>query len=83
MPFERDPDEIGALWEKEGKRGTYMTGTVNGEPVVLFRNDRKAPGSKHPDWRIMKSRPKDAAPRDQARRDAGHPVFDDPNDIDF
>lgn len=59
---EKNPDERGALWEKTGPRGAYMTGLIDGEPVVLFRNDKKAPGSKQPDWRVLKSRPKhDAA----------------------
>lgn len=55
---ERNPDELGALWEKDSARGTYMTGTINGQSVVLFRNDRKAPGSKQPDWRVLKAKPK-------------------------
>jgi uncharacterized protein (DUF736 family) len=58
MPHERNPDEVGALWEKTNQRGTYMTGTINGQPVVLFRNDRKAPGSKQPDWRVLKAQPR-------------------------
>ena len=59
----KNPDELGALWEKSGSRGVYMTGTINGVAVVLFRNDRKEPGSKQPDWRVLKSKPKgDARP---------------------
>lgn len=59
----RDPNEIGALWEKEGRRGTYMTGSINGQPVVVFRNDRKKAGSKAPDWRVLKPQPReDRAP---------------------
>jgi hypothetical protein len=27
--------------------------------VVVFRNDRKAEGSKQPDWRVLKAKPKD------------------------
>lgn len=54
----KNPDELGALWEKSGGRGTYMTGTINGQAVVVFRNDRKAAGSKQPDWRVLKSKPK-------------------------
>jgi hypothetical protein len=59
---EKNPDELGALWEKTSARGTYMTGKILGQPVVLFRNDRKAPGSKQPDWRVLralKAKPKD------------------------
>jgi uncharacterized protein (DUF736 family) len=65
MP-ERDPNELGALWEKTSGRGTYMTGTINGQPVVVFRNDRKAEGSKAPDWRVMKPKPK---PKDEKAGD--------------
>ena len=60
---ERDPNEIGALWEKSSKKkGTpYMSGKINGENVVCFRNkDKKT--DKHPDWRVLKSVPKSEAP---------------------
>lgn len=56
----QNPDELGALWEKPSSRGVYMTGTINGQPVVLFKNDRKTAGSKQPDWRVLKSKPKSA-----------------------
>lgn len=58
MSGSNNPDELGALWEKTSARGVYMTGTINGQSVVLFRNERKAPGSKQPDWRVLKSKPK-------------------------
>jgi len=60
----KNPDELGALWEKSSARGIYMTGTIGGQPVVLFRNDRKAAGSKQPDWRVMKPKQKAAAADD-------------------
>jgi uncharacterized protein (DUF736 family) len=66
MSYERDPNELGALWEKTSARGVYMTGTINGQAVVLFRNDRKPAGSKAPDWRVMKPKPK---PETSAERD--------------
>jgi hypothetical protein len=58
MPENRNPDELGALWEKHGGKGPYMTGTINGVAVVVFKNERKAEGSKQPDWRVLKSKPK-------------------------
>ena len=58
MAFEKDPNEIGALWEKSGSKGPYMTGMVNGDPVVLFKNGNKKDGSKAPDWRVLKSKPR-------------------------
>ena len=54
-----NPNELGALWIKTGNRGEYMTGTINGVAVVVFRNDRKEEGSKQPDWRVLKSIPKE------------------------
>jgi uncharacterized protein (DUF736 family) len=57
-------DELGALWLKEGKNGTYMSGkltTPGGEEVqvVVFKNNYKKE-EKHPDYRILKSKPKEA-----------------------
>lgn len=60
MPFERDPNELGCLWEKTGGKGTYMTGTINGEKVVLFRQQKRS--DKSPDWRVLKSKPREDAP---------------------
>ncbi len=61
---EHDQNELGCLWEKTSGRGTYMTGTINGQPVVVFRNDRKAAGSKAPDWRVLRPKARTAAPAD-------------------
>lgn len=60
MP-ERDQNELGALWLKEGQRGEYMAGTINGVAVVCFRNDRKRAGDRSPDWRVLKSKPREQA----------------------
>ena len=58
MSDERNKEELGALWEKESAKGPYMAGTVNGIAVVVFRNTRKNKPNQ-PDWRIMKSRPRE------------------------
>lgn len=58
MPFEKDPKEIGALWSRVSKNGNqFMSGKINGVDVVCFKNT-KATG-KQPDWRVMKSEPRD------------------------
>lgn len=57
MAFEKDPNEIGALWEKTGAKGPYMTGTINGERVVVFKAQKR--GEKSPDWRVLKSLPRE------------------------
>ena len=63
MPYEQDQNEIGALWMKSGPRGDYMTGTINGVRVVVFKNGNKR-GEKSPDWRVLKSTSKAQAQPD-------------------
>lgn len=65
MPFEKDPNDIGALWEKASAKGRYMTGTVNGVAVVVFVNKHKS-SEKHPDWRVLKLVPKGERPAHNA-----------------
>lgn len=65
MSYEKDENEIGALWEKQGKKGTYFTGKIGDQPVVVFRNGNKKDGSKAPDWRVMRPVKQD---RDQDQR---------------
>lgn len=61
MAYEKKPNELGALWLKNGARGEYMTGTIDiaGVPtdVVCFRVDSQNP--KAPTWRVSKSTPRD------------------------
>lgn len=67
MPFEKDPSELGVGWEKTSSRGMYISGMLGDQPFVMFRNDKKAPGSKAPDWTIKKARPKDMGSREPAK----------------
>lgn len=61
--FKKDDTEIGALWEQQGRKGTYMTGKINGEAVVIFRNGNKADGSNAPDWRVHKPQKRERVPQ--------------------
>lgn len=63
--YKKDESEIGALWEKQGKRGTYFTGKIGDQPVVVFRNGNKKDGSNAPDWRVLKPQKQD---KDQDQR---------------
>lgn len=57
MPFEKDPSEIGVLWNKSGAKGDYMTGTIEGiGPVVVF--PIRSASDRAPNWRILKAQPK-------------------------
>lgn len=64
--MEREKD-LGALWIKTGAKGEYMTGTIeiNGEKIniVCFTNQHKKE-AKHPDWRILRSKPKEETVED-------------------
>ena len=55
-------DELGALWIRSGAKGTYMTGTLTIDgvaiQVVCFTNQNKK-DAKHPDWRILRSKPRE------------------------
>lgn len=57
MASERNPDELGALWIKHGPNSDYMTGEINGIKVVVFK--AKKTSEKSPDWRVLKSKPRD------------------------
>jgi len=50
--------EIGVLWRKEGKKGSYLTGTLDlgvlGKVnIAVFENEKKEGDDKKPDARIM------------------------------
>lgn len=54
----KDPNEVGALWSKQGRKGEYLTGTITGiGAVVCFRNESATVANKQPFWRILKSQP--------------------------
>lgn len=60
MAYEKNPDELGALWERESAKGKYFTGEILGQKVVIFAN--KKASDKAPDWRVLKSKPREDAP---------------------
>lgn len=55
---EKDPNEIGALWERQGSKGLFLSGQINGEDVICFRISSSNP--KAPSWRVLKSQPREA-----------------------
>lgn len=75
MSYEKDPNEIGVLWEKTGKKGTYFTGKIGDQPVVVFKNGNKKEGSNAPDWRIL--RPQKQEREGQPVSHPSEPVTDD------
>ena len=77
MAYQRDENELGALWIRDGKSGVYMTGEINGVKVVCFA--AKKSSEKSPDWRVLKSVPREDKPKPQERRPSR---VDNPNDND-
>lgn len=59
----KDPNEIGALWIKESAGGkAYLSGKIEGIGyVVVFKNNNKK-SDKQPDYRILKSKPREEQP---------------------
>ncbi len=81
MAFEKNPDELGALWLKSGSRGEYMTGEINGVKVVCFPVTKGGPNG--PSWRVMKSKPKDDGASRGATRDAAFSRAVSAEDVPF
>ncbi len=52
-------DKIGALWLKKSAKGTsFLSGELNGLPVVVFKNNYKEQ-PKHPDYIVYRSQPRE------------------------
>ena len=72
--------EIGALWLNVNQRTQekYLTGKVNGEKVILFKNKYKSENEKAPDFRMYKQKDQDSpATSSQAKEES----FDDDEDM--
>lgn len=82
MAYEKDPNELGVLWEKTGGKGQYFTGSIEIDgvkhPVVVFKNTKRS--DKAPDWRIMKPQPHKEATESHlpAPREASDADFEPP-----
>lgn len=69
----RRDDELGALWKKQNANGTFLTGTIEVDgkriDIVVFDNRYKR-SDNHPDYRILRSKPRDERQRDHDRSEA-------------
>jgi uncharacterized protein (DUF736 family) len=87
MGFEKDPNELGALWAKTSRNGAeFLSGTINGVDVVCFKV--KTQTAKGPTWRVLKSQPRDgqsAGTRNLDTRESGprDSRVDDTDDFRF
>lgn len=81
---QRNPNELGAVWLRVSKQGVkYYSGkiTVNGEDIniAMFKNNRKEPGSKQPDWNISRSTFQESNKTSSPRRTPSAPQGGRPN----
>ncbi len=53
-------ESIGALWEKEGRKGKFLSGTIGGKQVICFHNDNKT--GNQPDWKVFPQRSREELP---------------------
>lgn len=71
--------KMGAMWLRQGKKGTFMSGQVEIGGVkhsfMVFKNNRKQDGSKHPDYEMFQD------DGDQAPQQGGS--FSDDSTIPF
>jgi hypothetical protein len=74
VSYEKNPDELGALWLKRGGKGDYMTGEING--VKVFCTPTNSANPKAPTWRVMKSKPKDADSAPASGHNLNEPIDD-------
>ena len=58
---EWDDRELGALWvnTKQGSNEKYLTGHINDEKVIVFKNKFKEENAKAPDFRVYKQKEMD------------------------
>ena len=47
--------ELGALWKRDGKNQSYLTGKLNDKQVIVFENTNKR-SEKAPDFIVYESR---------------------------
>jgi uncharacterized protein (DUF736 family) len=64
--------EIGALWVnvKQGTSEKYLTGHINDEKIIVFRNKFKEENAKAPDFRVYKQADMvDGKPREEKKEE--------------
>jgi hypothetical protein len=86
-----DLQRASGLWLKDGKRGKFMSGETSeaipaGSKLLVFKNDRKEPGSDQPDYTLCFVTPESQPPMKRAEPSsapAGRTSEPDDSDIPF
>lgn len=69
----KDPNELGALWEKDGPKGKYYTGEINGVRVVMFPVAKRS-SDRSPVFRVLKSNAPEQGSQRQAPQQTGRHI---------
>ena len=75
MPFEKDPNEKGAIWKRIGARGEWLSICINDEWYVAFPTNSKGRSGKGPDYRIMLQKPREVPPEPATKNDDDEAPF--------
>ena len=65
--------ELGGLWLKEGKSGPFLSGQINGQEVVVYKNKDYEDGGNRPYYRVYKSKPLEGQKPEPAKKEDGIP----------
>ena len=88
MSEQKQDEKVGALWSKSSDRGQFFTGNIELKPeqiaelqanggklqIVVFSNDKKT--GNQPDWRILKSKPKESMAAPASGHNLNEPIDD-------
>jgi hypothetical protein len=90
VAYEKNPDELGVLWQKQSSAGnTFLSGKVtcavcsHEQPVVVFGAKQPKKNDKAPDWTVMKSKPREDMPAPQPRVLPAQTAMLDDSEIPF
>lgn len=70
--------KVGGLWLKDGAKGKFFSGQLRealpaGTNILIFKNNRKQPGEKFPDYEINVAEDDGERPQRQAEPPADEP----------
>jgi uncharacterized protein (DUF736 family) len=63
--------EVGALWlnVNQSSGDKYLTGQINGEKVIMFKNKYKEENPKAPDFRVYKQKDPEAPAKSESAKE--------------
>ncbi len=71
--------EVGALWlnVNQSSGDKYLTGQINGEKVIMFKNKYKEENPKAPDFRVYKQKDPEAPAKSESAKEEPKDSFEE------